>query len=129
MTSGADQRFHLDRDGHSITVVRDAGGRRAELLVDGRVVAAARTRRHAPTELSGSLARGGSGDPLPFTVRLGRADIPGGEPLCTLEANGQTSLMPLVPLTRRERWPDVPDPSPSTPAQLLARRRARRAGR
>ncbi|MFJ5812030.1 hypothetical protein OG906_37800 (plasmid) [Streptomyces sp. NBC_01426] len=129
MSSGVDQRFHLDQDGHSITVVRDGGGRRVELLVDGRVVAAARTRRHAPTELSGSLARGGSEDPLSFVVRLGRGDIPGGEPLCALEIEGQTSLMPFVPLTPRERWADEPDPSPSTPAQLLARWRAHRAGR
>ncbi|MCX4539283.1 hypothetical protein [Streptomyces sp. NBC_01565] len=119
MSTGADQRFHLDQDGHSITVVRASGGRRIELLVDGRLVAAARTNRHAPTELRGELAD--SGGPRPFTVRVGRCDIPGGEPLCTLEAGGKSYLMPLLPLTRAEQWPAEHTPSPRTPAELLTR--------
>ncbi|MFE2922967.1 hypothetical protein [Streptomyces goshikiensis] len=124
MGTGADQRFHLDQDGHSITVVRSSGGRRTELLVDGRVVAATRTPRHAPTELGGEFAEGGV--PRRFTVRVGRADIPGGEPLCTLETGGQSYLMPVLPLTPAEQWPAEPTPSPRTPAEMWARWREHR---
>ncbi|MET9610766.1 hypothetical protein ABZZ17_37745 [Streptomyces sp. NPDC006512] len=114
-------RYHLDQDGHSITVVRDLGRRRAEILVDGKTVTSARTHRKAVTVLRGEIAGG-----APFAVRLGRPDIPGGAPLCELEKGGMRSLMPNVPLTPEEEWPAEPTPSPRTPAELIARWRARR---
>ncbi|MEV7730420.1 hypothetical protein AB0P15_37810 [Streptomyces sp. NPDC087917] len=117
------QRFHLDQDGHSITVVRGAGPL-VELLVDGRVVSSTRTRRGAAAELRGLIPADGA--ERPFTVRVGRSDIPGDEPLCALETGGLLYLMPLVPLTERERWPAEPTPSPRTPAELWARWRAHR---
>ncbi|MFJ3964798.1 hypothetical protein [Streptomyces sp. NPDC090036] len=97
-------RFHLDRDGHSGTVMWSAGRRRAELLVDGKVVALTRTDRRATSELQGEIADG-DGAARPITCRIGRADIPGGEPLCALETEGKLYLMPLVPLTGQARWP------------------------
>lgn len=121
-------RFHLDQDGHSITVVWSARRRRAALLVDGKVVSAARTRRRATTELRGETADG-DGTVHPFTVRLGRPDIPGGEPLCALESEHRLYLMPLVPLISDEAWPPEPAPPPSTPGVLLTRWLARRGRR
>ncbi|MFJ3964586.1 hypothetical protein [Streptomyces sp. NPDC090036] len=123
MQARAHQRFHLDQDGHSITVVRSPGRGRTELLVDGKVVSCTRSESRAVTELRGELTDGGA--PRPFTVRIGRPDIPGGAPLCSLEIGGTRSLMPLLPLTRSEEWPAEPTPSPRTPAELLARWRAR----
>ncbi|MFG2989657.1 hypothetical protein ACGFZK_10285 [Streptomyces sp. NPDC048257] len=123
MHARAHQRFHLDQDGHSITVVRGPGRGRTELLVDGKVVSSTRTERRAATELRGELPGGGA--PRPFTVRVGRPDIPGGEPLCVMEIGGARYLMPFLPLTRSEQWPAEPTPSPRTPAELLARWRAR----
>lgn len=117
-------RFHLDQGGHSITVVWSPGRRLAELLVDGKVVSSVRTERHAVTELQGEIADG-DGTPRPFTVRLGSPDIPGGEPLCAVVTEGQLYLMPLVPLTEKERWPAESAPQPRTPAELLARWRTR----
>ncbi|AZM92713.1 MULTISPECIES: hypothetical protein [Streptomyces] len=117
-------RFHLEQDGHSITVVWSARRRRAEVLVDGKVVAAARTRRTATTELRGETADG-EGAVHPFTIRLGRPDIPGDEPLCALETGHRLYLMPLVPLTGDEAWPPEPTPPPRGPRELLTRWRTR----
>ncbi|MFE1559189.1 hypothetical protein ACFW6V_29910 [Streptomyces sp. NPDC058734] len=117
-------RFHLDQDGHSITVVWSARRGRAEVLVDGKVVAAARTHRTATTSLRGETADG-EGAVHPFTVRLGRPDIPGDEPLCTLETGHSLYLMPLVPLTGDEAWPPEPPPPPRDPRVLLTRWHAR----
>ncbi|EFL19308.1 hypothetical protein [Streptomyces sp. C] len=113
-------RFHLEQDGHSITVVWSARRGRAEVLVDGKVVATARTRRTATTELRGETAEG-DGTVRPFTVRLGRPDIPGDEPLCALDTGYRLYLMPLVPLTGDEAWPPEPTPPPRDPGVLLTR--------
>ncbi|RST01858.1 hypothetical protein EF910_26335 [Streptomyces sp. WAC07149] len=113
-------RFHLEQDGHSITVVWSTRRGRAEVLVDGKVVAAARTRRTATTELRGETADG-EGAVHPFTVRLGRPDIPGDEPLCALETGHRLYLMPLVPLTADEAPPPEPTPPPRDPRVLLTR--------
>ncbi|UQX04498.1 hypothetical protein [Streptomyces sp. RerS4] len=118
------RRFHLDQDGHSITVVWAPVPGRTEVLVDGKVVGSARTLRHAATELHGEIADGDVRRPL--TIRVGRPDVAGGEPLCFVESEGRRYLMPLVPLTGGERWPAEPTPPARTPAQLLARWRAHR---
>ncbi|MET9952504.1 hypothetical protein ABZ135_13295 [Streptomyces sp. NPDC006339] len=119
-------RFHLDQGGHSITVVWESRSRRAELLVDGKVLALARTAPHATTELRGEIADP-TGAPRPFTVRL--ADLPDAEPLCAAVIEGRQYLMPLTPLTGREQWQNEPAPPPRTPAELLARWRHRRRHR
>ncbi|MER7519127.1 hypothetical protein [Streptomyces sp. NPDC126499] len=122
MVGARQRRFHLDQGGHSITVVWEAGRRRAELLVDGKVVAVARTTPGATTELCGEIA-----EPervlRPFTVRL--ADLPDAEPLCAAVIEGRQYLMPLAPLTGQEQGRTEPPPPPRTPAELLARWRAR----
>ncbi|GAA3387072.1 hypothetical protein [Streptomyces roseoviridis] len=122
MTGVRQRRFHLDQGGHSVTVVWEAGRHRAELLVDGKVVAVARTAPGATTELRGEIA-----EPdrvlRPLTVRL--ADLPDAEPLCAAVIEGRQYLMPLAPLTRREHCPAEPPPPPRTPAELLARWRRR----
>ncbi|MFF5970124.1 hypothetical protein ACFY7C_01215 [Streptomyces sp. NPDC012769] len=116
------RRFHLDQGGHSITVVWESRHRRAELLVDGKVVAVARTARRATTVLRGEIADLDSAL-RPFTVRL--ADLPDAEPLCAAVIEGRQYLMPLAPLTGQEQWHTEPTPPPRTPAELLARWRAR----
>ncbi|MEU9026633.1 hypothetical protein AB0D46_03670 [Streptomyces sp. NPDC048383] len=115
-------RFHLDQDGHSITVVRDLRHRYVEVLVDGKTVCSARTSRSKATLLRGEIAGAG---PQPFLIRLERPDVPGGEPLCVLERDGMRYLMPNVPLTPEEDWPAERNPSPRTPAELIARWRGR----
>ncbi|MDA5283446.1 MULTISPECIES: hypothetical protein [unclassified Streptomyces] len=116
-------RFHLDQDGHSITVVRDLRHRHAEVLVDGKTVSSGRTSRSEATVLRGEIA--GAGRPQGFLVRLERPDVPGGEPLCVLEKDGMRYLMPSVALTPQEEWPAERNPSPRTPGELLARWRGR----
>lgn len=126
----AHQRFHLDQDGHSITVLCDLPRHRVEVLVDGKVVSSVRTGRDPVTLVRGEIT---TEPPQPFTVRLEHPDDPGGIPLCMLETQHLRYLMPNVPLTRQEEWPPEPTPSPRTPGELLARWRARyrnrRAGR
>ncbi|MEU8777036.1 hypothetical protein [Streptomyces sp. NPDC048606] len=121
------RRFHLDQDGHSITVMWAPAPGRTEVLVDGRVVASVRTAPHAVTELRGQVTDGADG--RPFTVRVGRPDVAGGEPLCSLDRAGRPYLMPVVPLTPDEARSPEPTPPPRTPAELLARWRAHRRRR
>ncbi|MER5869739.1 hypothetical protein [Streptomyces sp. NPDC002044] len=118
----AHQRFHLDQDGHSITVLCDLPRHHVEVLVDGKAVSSVRTGRAAVTLVRGEIT---TEPPRPFTVRLEHPDDPGGIPLCVLETERMRYLMPNVPQTRQEEWPAEPTPSPRTPGELLARWRAR----
>lgn len=122
-------RYHIDQDGHSITVLYDVRVRRVEVLVDGKVVSVARTHR------TGALLRGeiATDPPQPFVIRVGHPDEPGDVPLCVLESGDARYLMPTAPLTRQEEWPPERTPPARTPGEFLARwsarRRSRRAGR
>ncbi|MEU4119139.1 hypothetical protein AB0F71_32180 [Kitasatospora sp. NPDC028055] len=86
--------FHLDRDGHSVTVnVRSGWITETELLVDGKECAFHRTHGHGgyPLTLSGQLAEE---PPRPLAVRLdrtGRAEHP---LACVLELAGAEHPMP-----------------------------------
>ncbi|GAA3044770.1 hypothetical protein GCM10017562_02400 [Streptomyces roseofulvus] len=115
-------RYHLDQDGHSITVVHDLRRQRAEVWVDGKTVAVARTPRHEVTVLEGELPT------VPSRRMLVMIDHPYDRddiPLCVLETDGNRYLMPHVALTPQERQPAERTPPAATPGQLFARWRAR----
>ncbi|MFE3324605.1 hypothetical protein [Streptomyces sp. NPDC059176] len=104
MTPGT--RFHLDQDGHSVTVQLEGGQGAVELLVDGKAVAHRAVRGEGLTVMTGELP----GDPpRAFGVTVG--DM-GGELFCALEIDGASTLMPQVPLSSRS-------PEPSGPARPL----------
>lgn len=115
-------RYHLDQDGHSITVLYDVRRRRTEVLVDGKTVAAVRAPRKTATLLRAELP---TDPPKPFLVRVGRDDTSGGVPLCALEVDGTRALVPSVALTQQEEWPAERTPPARTPGELLARWRHR----
>ncbi|NWF25526.1 hypothetical protein HW130_04485 [Streptomyces sp. PKU-EA00015] len=116
MTGG--RRFHLDQDGHSVTVQLRGARPEAEVLVDGKVVAYRRGQIKATTALEAELP----GDPpRPFRVLIAPVEGPEETPLCMMESAGARYLMPLVPLLGPGR-PPQPGPSPT----LLVRRRLRR---
>lgn len=112
------QRFHLDQDGHSVTVQLRGRRDEAEVLVDGKVVAYQRGSVKRTTALEAELP----GDPpRPFRILISPVEGPDGAPLCVMERAGTRYLMPLVPLRHPDR-PAQPGPSPT----LLVRRRLRR---
>ncbi|MEU6314699.1 hypothetical protein [Streptomyces sp. NPDC047014] len=112
-------RFHLDRDGHSVTVQLDGTARPAEVLVDGRVVARGPAPREGTTVLRAELP----GDPpRPLRITLARR---GGAFRCEMEAGGVRQALPRVPLIPAR--PPGPRPGPLRAARRLLRRTARRA--
>ncbi|MFF5447688.1 hypothetical protein [Streptomyces sp. NPDC012888] len=115
-------RYHLDQDGHSITVLHDPRRRRAEVWVDGRTVAAARAPRRGATVLEGEVP---TVPPRRLVVRIAHPDAADDVPLCVLETGGDRYLMPHVALTRQERWPAERTPPARTPGELFARWRSR----
>ncbi|MFI6106007.1 hypothetical protein [Streptomyces sp. NPDC051310] len=92
-------RFHLDQDGHSVTVLLGRTAHDVEVLVDGKVVAARHTHGRGVTELAAELP----GDP-PEPVTLLVEDVDE-VPLCVLVRGGARYLMPLVPLGTGGRPP------------------------
>ncbi|ORT55573.1 hypothetical protein [Streptomyces sp. CB03238] len=87
-------RFHVDQDGHSITVQFLGGSGDFEVLVDGKVVA------YGPGPRRGGTVRAElPGDP-PRSVGITVSDPRemGGVPFCVLESGGMRYLMPQVPL-------------------------------
>lgn len=114
----AHHRYHLDQDGHSITVLHDLRRHRAEIWVDGKTVASVRAPRGAATVLRGEIA---TDPPKPFLVRLGHPEEGGDVPLCVLEMERMRYLMPVVPLPRQEGRPAERTPPARTPSELLAR--------
>jgi hypothetical protein len=113
-------RFHLDRDGHSVTVQTGPPSSTIEVLVDGKVVAS-RTRLKDVTALAAELP----GDPpRPFTVYIGQSDKAGVVPACLWEVDGHRKPMPYAPLAPR-RAPSLADNAPVHPLRWL-RRTARR---
>lgn len=97
-------RFHLDRDGHSVTVQAGTTSGDVELLVDGKVVAARRGRRKDVTVLSAELP----GDPpQPFTVHVDRSKQAGVVPVCVMETNGSRVPVPYAPFATRQTAPSA----------------------
>ncbi|MGW0395394.1 hypothetical protein ACWDYJ_31880 [Streptomyces sp. NPDC003042] len=87
-------RFHLDQNGHSISVLYGRPGQSVEVLVDGKAVAVGKAAAAGLTVMKAELP----GDPpQPFTVHLGSPDDPGEAPLCTLVIDGARYLMPDIP--------------------------------
>ncbi|MEU0272605.1 hypothetical protein [Streptomyces sp. NPDC006307] len=114
-------RFHLDQEGHSITVLLGRAAHDVEVLVDGKVVAV----RHehglggrGVRELAAELPGEQPGDPpRPFTVLVEDVD---GTPLCVMVRGGIRYLMPRVPLL-----PEPPPYGPPGAAHPLRRMRGR----
>ncbi|MGX1885929.1 hypothetical protein [Streptomyces sp. NPDC055287] len=111
-------RFHLDQDGHSITVQvgRPADG--TELLVDGKVVAYQQGRVKGVTILTAELPEE---PPRPFRIFL---EDMGGELFCAMEVSGSRFLMPQVALwTPGDTTPPAkPPPRPLKRLRRLLRR-------
>ncbi|MEV0634724.1 hypothetical protein AB0I77_07075 [Streptomyces sp. NPDC050619] len=126
MTRG--QRFHLDRDGHSVTVQTGAPSAAVELLVDGKVVASHKRRGKDVTVLAAELP----GDPPhPFTVRLDRPKEARDLPVCVMEADGVRTPVPYAPLTARHAPPRTAgsEVRPLRWLRRLVRRRSRHVRR
>ncbi|MFD4245343.1 hypothetical protein ACFWP3_27700 [Streptomyces sp. NPDC058525] len=117
----AHHRYHVDQDGHSITVLSDVRRRRADVLVDGKTVASVRVPRHGAAVLRGELPGDLPDPPKPFLIRVSHAYDAGDVPPCALETDGMRYLMPSVPLTRQEERPAEPTPPARTPGELLRR--------
>lgn len=91
-------RFHLDVQGHSVTVQTRHAMRETELLVDGKTVGYQRTQagHRKPTV---ALAAELPGDPpQPFGVTLRVGDAPGLAATCDLDIAGRRYPMPEAPL-------------------------------
>ncbi|MER5209580.1 hypothetical protein ABT063_03060 [Streptomyces sp. NPDC002838] len=108
-------RFHLDRDGHSVTVQTAASGP-TELLVDGKVVA---SRQGRPRDLTVLAAELPGDPPQPFTIRVDRSNEAGDVPVCVMEADGTRELVPYAPLVARQ--PPSPGTGPAHPMAWLRR--------
>lgn len=115
-------RFHLEVDGHSVTVQTRHAARETELLVDGKVVGYQRTAtRHRPsaTVLTAELP----GDPpKPFAVALHSRGSAEDAPTCALEIAGRRHAMSESPLIR----PGTVPPAAGRPALRSARSLLRR---
>ncbi|MFF0561687.1 hypothetical protein [Streptomyces sp. NPDC004266] len=116
-------RYHLDQDGQSITVLHDPRHQRAEVWVNGKTIAVARTPHHQATVLEGEIP---ALPPQPVVVRIDHPYDADDVPLCVLETDGNRYLMPHIALTPQDREPTERTPPATTPGQLLARWRARR---
>ncbi|WP_037675879.1 hypothetical protein [Streptomyces globisporus] len=119
-------RYHLEQDGQSITVLHDPRRQHAEVWVNGKTIAVARTPHHQATVLEGELP---TLPPKPMVVMIDHPYDGRDIPPCVLEMDGDRYLMPHVALTSEERRPIERTPPASTPGQLLARWRARRRHR
>jgi hypothetical protein len=95
-------RFHLDVDGHSVTVQTRHAVRETELLVDGKVVGYQATQagqRKPAIEFTAELP----GDPpRPFHVTLQTGDSLERADACVLEVAGRRHVMPEMPLGQAE---------------------------
>ncbi|POX55291.1 hypothetical protein C3489_10850 [Streptomyces sp. Ru71] len=101
-----DYRFHLDMEGHSVTVQTRHATREAELLVDGKVVGYLHALGHR--EPASALTAELAGDPpRPFSVMLHASESAEGAPTCVLEIAGRRHPMPEVALARSDSTPSV----------------------
>ncbi|GHA96669.1 hypothetical protein [Streptomyces chryseus] len=110
-------RFHLDRDGHSITVQVGRPHEGIELLVDGKVVAYQRGRVKSVMILSAELPED---PPRPFRIFL---EDMGGELFCAMEVSGSRILMPQVPLWQPGAPRSAGPPPPARAPRPLRRLR------
>ncbi|OEJ23696.1 hypothetical protein AR457_03475 [Streptomyces agglomeratus] len=108
-------RFHLDQDGHSVTVQTGQPSGGVELLVDGKVVGYQHGRVKGVTTLSAELPED---PPRPFRILL---EDMGGELFCAMESSGQRFLMPQIPLWKPEEPPPRSRAKPSRPLKRLRR--------
>lgn len=115
-------RFHLEVEGHSVTVQTRHAARETELLVDGKVVG----YQHAHAghhETTTTLAAELPGDPpQPFRVTLRPGETPERAGDCVLEIAGRRHPVPELPLTR----PDTTLSGTARPSWRPARRLLRR---
>ncbi|MGW2954278.1 hypothetical protein [Streptomyces eurythermus] len=98
-----DHRLPLDREGYAVTVRTGTAREPAEVLVDGKVVAA-RPRRGRRERVFVPAAELPGDPPRPLTVRVGRRAGAGGGPGRLMETEGTHTVIPRAP----------PGPSPRT---------------
>lgn len=111
-------RFHLEVEGHSVTVQTRHAARETELLVDGKVVGYQRTpARHRPSATAFTAELPGD-PPEPFAVTLHIRETAEDAPTCVLEIAGRSRPMPELPLAR----PGTLPPAAGRPALRSARR-------
>lgn len=119
-------RFHVDQDGHSVTVQLLGAGGRFEVLVDGKVVAYGpdpRTGGTVTAELPGD-------PPRPLSITVSDPHEMGGVPFCVLETGGMRYLMPQVPLVGSGSAPEHHGPyRPVRRLRRALRRLLRRSAR
>ncbi|NBE55163.1 hypothetical protein [Streptomyces boluensis] len=117
--------FHIDQDGHSVTVLLAHPRGVVEVLVDGKVVACHDAPGKDATVLGAELP----GDPpRPIRVLLAPVEGADGPPLCVMESDGARYPMPLVTLGRTARTTPRTTTT-STQAVRLLRRHVRRMAR
>ncbi|MDI3419184.1 hypothetical protein [Streptomyces luteolus] len=92
------QRFHIDQNGHSVTVQVAGVHGAVELLVDGKVVAYRRELGRETAVLDAELP---DDPPRPFRILLAPVARGGGPPLCLLESDRTRYLLPLTPQSDR----------------------------
>ena len=95
-------RFHLEVEGHSVTVQTRHAARETELLVDGRVVGyqhAHAGHRQPTTALTAELP-GDPPQPIQITLQFGEA--PKHAANCVMEIAGRRHLMPAMPLLQSD---------------------------
>ncbi|MEW2258664.1 hypothetical protein [Streptomyces sp. NPDC047869] len=98
-------RFHLDVEGHSVTVQTRHGARETELLVDGKVVdyLHARTGHREPTTALTAELPGDPPQSFRITLRFGEA--PAYPAVCLMEFAGRSHPMPAIPLAQDDTTP------------------------
>ncbi|MCL3992674.1 hypothetical protein [Streptomyces lavenduligriseus] len=106
-----DHRFHLDREGHSVTVRTGTAREPTEVLVDGKVVAARHRRGHRERVIQLTAELPGD-PPRPVTVRVDWRTGAGSGPVCVMEAEGTCTVIP-----RASPGPSAPRPA----VRVLAR--------
>ncbi|MEV5145164.1 hypothetical protein [Streptomyces sp. NPDC052727] len=120
---GVGSRFHLDQDGHSVTVQPARASGPVEVLVDGKVVGRGTVPKAGTTVLRAEFP----GDPpRPLIIRLGEM---GGVVLCEMEVDRARYLMPRVPLLPERPPPWQPPPHPFLHVAKSLRRAVLRAVR
>ncbi|MGW0366726.1 hypothetical protein [Streptomyces sp. NPDC002990] len=93
------RRFHVDLEGHSVTVLLEWPGHEIEVLVDGKVVAYRRKPERHGTVLHAELP---TDPPQPLTILV---EDMGHTPFCSLvtpDARYRRFLMPEEPLTTHD---------------------------
>lgn len=91
------RRFHVDQDGHSVTVLLEPRAKDAEVLVDGKVVAFTRRPTKDGTILHAALP---TDPPQPITIVV---EDRGGTPSCSMMTRYRRSTMPEVSWSREEQ--------------------------